>query len=267
MSRGFKNFLIILAIPFIAYLVFLIYYNTLRVDIQFEIKEQYPEGQDEPTTYLWVETTSEYPCYNYRLTHTTETLQNETSITFNRPQRPENICLTAIGPATFREQIPLQDGKNILKFKWGIKKDRYTINVLQDKILLKPSLIDKLIRFTKPKDTIVPLVPKNVLWAKCFKYSNDFDWHCNDFFDEIDKIATPYLIPEGKKIPQMRVYTYNGKNEPLLQIIKKYDVPNYYVRIDTKGKAIICLYTERICDIYPESYARPLETTYVDHYD
>lgn len=214
---------------------------TFEGDINFGIRERFTKQFDGLHLYLSVSTEKIFPCSNYGIKHSIITKDNTIKVILGGITKP-NICLTALGPASFiSEDLSLGIGAYTLEFHSKDKIDKYSVKVSKESVTIET--IEK--TFSKTEQIEIDLLPENLLWADCFykgdwKY-NPTDDYCKRFFAEIEIFAQPYLIAKEGKTPKNQFYLYAGEDQPLIDLIQKYNRENFYVKVSTwEGKTFIC---------------------------
>lgn len=214
---------------------------TFEGDINFRIHEIFTKEFDGPHLYLSVLTEKIFPCSNYGFEHSVSTNYNTIKVILDEITEPNIICLTAPGPASFSKDLNLNEGTYTLEFHSKDKIDKYAVIVSKVSVLIESIEAS----FTKTEQTKIDRLPENLLWADCFydgewKY-NPRDDHCERFFSEIETFAQPYLTAEEGKTPRNQFYLYTGEDQPLINLIQKYDREKFYVKISTwEGKSFFC---------------------------
>lgn len=107
--------------------------DSISTGLIFYPKEEYAQENSMPKLYLHFETKKIYPCENYNIQTSTFKQSNELIIRFDKINA-DNMCLTALGPATTRIELPsnitsvvLINGKSI---------DRYLLNQTREMVEL-----------------------------------------------------------------------------------------------------------------------------------
>jgi hypothetical protein len=102
--------------------------GTLDEAITFNVISFTPDGFNEEQLVINVQTEKEYTCDNYNIEHDVRYIDNTIEISLQDVSEPE-ICLTNIGPASFRITFSIEEGAFdlLLYSKQGI--DRYGIIV------------------------------------------------------------------------------------------------------------------------------------------
>jgi hypothetical protein len=84
--------------------------------------------EGEPRIYLSMQTEKIYPCCNYWLETAVAVLGEEVRVAITGVYVPE-ICLTALGPAGSRTELPLAPGRYRLIFTVGSRSESYVLTV------------------------------------------------------------------------------------------------------------------------------------------
>lgn len=149
-------------------------------------------------------------------------------------------CTADVRAESFYSYLDLSDGNYLLEFHAKDKTDKYALRISKEKISLEPvqtsfSTTDRL-EINRP--------PENWLEAECHyngKWFDPLDGFCLRFFDEVGKIAKPYLAAEEGKMPENLFYTYVGEEGVLFDVLRRYWEQEFKVAISTwKGKEFAC---------------------------
>ena len=99
-------------------------------DILFRVMESHLYNEDqEPQIYLFLQTSEEYGCCNYKIENRISYNNNQINIEILGVSLPGDICLTAIGPATAQIPLNLGNGEYEFEIKNGEITDTYNITV------------------------------------------------------------------------------------------------------------------------------------------
>jgi hypothetical protein len=224
---------------------------------------------DGPHLFLIVSTNKEYSCSNYGIEGSVDISGNIIKVVLGDITKPD-MCLTAMGPAKFIEELDLKEGKYTLEFHLKSGVDKYNIVVTKEEISIKKIKAT----LSKPEQTRIYRTPENLISVKCFRYrygcekkGDIINELCPIFFAEIEKVATPadrslldkgilggYCIKEDFDKGECKFYYYTGNIESLESIFEASnnynlrrgyeaecrDLNLYYKRIDTWLGHLFC---------------------------
>ena len=92
-----------------------------------------------PQIVLIVETTKVYPCFNYSLEAALQVADHLLRVLVTENvHAPEEICLTAIGPAQYRAVLPVTVGRYTLEFVRNGVTDLYEVTISDSAIFIAP---------------------------------------------------------------------------------------------------------------------------------
>ncbi len=138
------------------------------------------------------------------------------------------------GPASFAKDLSLQDGDYILEFISKGNSNKYSLMVWEKSVSLSALNND----FIETQHTEIKRFLQNELEATCWSnwsygaWGNDINnKRCQSFFNEINKVATPYIVAEQSKQPKNQFYLYTGDRDTLVHLIKKYTLHGMYVKL------------------------------------
>jgi len=206
----------------------------------FGIQERSTQEFDGPHLFLSVITEKEFPCSNFGIEHSMSVDESTVKITFGEIIYTE-LCLTALGPASFSEELNLSKGLYTLEFHNKEKVDKYSLDISTDTVSIKSFEST----FTKTEQTTNKRTPKNLLRADCYYNStwtsDPKDDYCEKFFSEIETFAEPFIVAEEGRKPKNQFYHFDGRDEVLVDLINKYDRDGHYIKLATsEGKSFIC---------------------------
>lgn len=100
-------------------------------DLRFAIREGHYVNDPPPAPHiaLILETTTQYPCANYQLVSQLTTAGTVLRVSVTDEVVKPEVCLTAIGPAGFRVNLPVTIGTYALEFTRDGVTDRYSVTV------------------------------------------------------------------------------------------------------------------------------------------
>ncbi|MFH2106943.1 MAG: hypothetical protein ABII22_06815 [Candidatus Micrarchaeota archaeon] len=99
---------------------------TLNDNIKFDVHRQF--SGSESGFLLYVETDKIYPCMNYYLRHNLEVNSRIIKVGLGDVSE-SSLCFTALGPASFTENLDLKDGNYTLEFVSANGMDSYHLIV------------------------------------------------------------------------------------------------------------------------------------------
>ena len=154
-------------------------------------------------------------------------IQNDISIddkmitlTFEKIRSPKKGSMTtqAFSPAGLLEEIQIDEGEYLLELAGKNSIDAYLLKITKEEIILVP----KKATFTETNMRVIKRFPKNGLSATCYAYENNkpSKGNCEYFFNEISKIASRMTINDSQDFPRTQIYTYEGDDQRLLEIVK-----------------------------------------------
>ena len=155
--------------------------RPIEGNIIFSVKEGYKnhDSISEPSIMLSMATEKIYPCCNWSIISKIAVQSNKISIDFLGIYVPE-ICLTALGPATFTSFLDISNGEYSLYFSSMSGTDRYILTVTDSSI----KITEDVSQFTKPEFKLFWRYPLNSFVYLCGT-TTETSWICEDFLDTL----------------------------------------------------------------------------------
>ena len=109
-------------------------------ELSFAIREGYyvDPPPPPPQIALIVETTKQYPCFNYWLESELHVADHLLRVVVTDSVHIPQVCLTAIGPAQYRAALPVSAGRYTLEFVRNGLTDRYDVTISDWAISITP---------------------------------------------------------------------------------------------------------------------------------
>jgi hypothetical protein len=154
-------------------------------------------GPSEPKILLTMRTERIYGCCNFSILADVETGPRIITVTLQGIYEPE-ICLTALGPATYQTILPLSLGTYQLVMINGGACDKHTVEVTASSIRLTPGT-------STVSSVLTPLSWR--IPVRSFAYvcgtTVETAWIYNDFRDSLLKISSlrEFSFPDSGQIP------------------------------------------------------------------
>lgn len=167
--------------------------------ILFSLREGYAKIGEvaDPEIILSMATQSIYGCCNYSIVARTCFDGATFEVNLQGIYIPD-ICLTALGPATFRRPVNLPTGTFEFIISSADTIDRYEVTITETSISLQA--IET--RFTIPRSTLVWRYPENSFACVCGTME-ETAWICGDFADSL--LAMPnlqsFVFPDSGTVP------------------------------------------------------------------
>ena len=180
--------------------------------VKVSIFEGFPmNGQPgDPTIILAMQTEQTYGCINFSILADVDSKPGIITVTIRGIHKPE-ICLTAFGPATYRNTLPLSPGAYQLLVRNGSASDRHTLEVTGTSI-----------RMTAGTST-VSIVSSTLSWripVRSFAYlcgtTVETAWMCESFRDSLLRIPSlrEFTFPDSGDAPYPAASTGYWHNDP-----------------------------------------------------
>jgi hypothetical protein len=148
-----------------------------------------------------METEKTYGCINYQIRAEILRSGGQVDIRILGIEPPEGSCLTALGPATFREALNLPEGAYTLDISYQYAVDRYHLIVKDDSL----QIVSTVPTFTQPDYSIYWRYPENSFVYLCGTMT-ETSWICDDFLSrllsEVD--LEEFTFPDFGEIPYPR---------------------------------------------------------------
>lgn len=167
--------------------------------IMFSLREGYePQGEvADPKIMLEMETEKIYGCYNFSIVART-CFDGATFEADLRGIYTPYICLTALGPATFRRPIDLPEGTFAFLISSADTVDRYEVTVLHSSIAIEAVET----HFTEPRWNLAWRYPERSFTSVC-SAGDETAWVCGAFRDSL--LAMPnirsFVFPDSGLVP------------------------------------------------------------------
>lgn len=203
-------------------------------EITFEIAEWFTGQFDGPHLYLLVSTEQIFGHANYEFDHSIITRGNVIKVILGEVYLPDGVSLPAPSPAGFSARLELnEDSDYTLEFHSRHHRDKYIVRTSNG--LVEIETVER--NFSNTEQTTVKRIPKNMLEAVCF-YNGDWkydprDDFCERFFNEIEKIAQPYLVAEEGRRSKNQFYLYTGEDQQLIDLLLRHEREDFYIKITT----------------------------------
>jgi len=182
--------------------------------------------------FLILKTDAVYGCANYKIAANTTKSADRIVVDIKGIQR-EQVCLDAMGQATFSEKLGDLKGELNLILRYEGEEDRYKLAVSDEAINIT-SLNSSFTRIDHPLSLLRIL--KNVIWAECGHYdrigceeNNQYTSVCQRFFKELEELGAEPFKPKngtyafaGFDRQNLRHFKYSGDASKLESLVKKY---------------------------------------------
>lgn len=184
--------------------------------------------------FLILKTDAVYECANYKIVANTIKSADRIVVDIKGIQR-EQICLEAMGQATFSEKLGDLKGELDLILRYEGEEDKYKL-VVSDEAINITSLNSSFTHIDHPLSLL--RIPKNAIWAECGHYdrigceeNNQYTSVCQKFFKELEELGAEQFKPKngtyafaGFDRQNLRHFKYYGDASKLESLIKKYSV-------------------------------------------
>lgn len=211
--------------------------NTgINTNIEFMPVELYEsDAQGTPFTALRIATTNNYPCSNYNLVTTQQSVNGELTVRFKRIDAPTN-CVTTPGPAQIFVAMPTNTTKII--FKNGQIIDTYHVAITAQKVIITPEVTN----FTESLHTTTFRYPQNTFAYVCGTSSEDVAIY-NEFLNilQSNPAFTEYIFEDDGRIPYAETSSGHEVNHP-----SKYFKYNNTSDFNTAGQLLENFTTQHI---------------------
>jgi len=150
----------------------------------FKITEGYPmyDCNCQPVIVLSMETEKIYGCMNFLIESQVKRLSADgIRVDLLGIKEPE-VCLTALGPATFTAVLDLEERSYDLLFVNGLSRDSYLLHVKPDVIQVEDQVTAG--NITRPSITTYWRYPQDSFVYLCGT-TEDTTWICDDFFNRL----------------------------------------------------------------------------------
>ena len=166
-------------------------YGKFESRTNFRIFESYINGQsgEPPQIYIWLSSEKIYPCMNYAYSVNVRASSSAVDMFLNGIIEP-NICLTALGPATYTTRLGFTSGLHNLTFYSAVFEDKYVVLVTDSSIVISGNPTEN----TKPISTLYWRYPKNSFVYLCGTLTEDSSLA----YDFLDTLKTHLNIKEFK---------------------------------------------------------------------
>ncbi len=184
--------------------------------------------------FLILKTDAVYECANYKIVANTIKSADRIVVDIKGIQR-EQICLEAMGQATFSEKLGDLKGELDLILRYEGEEDRYKLAVSDESINIT-SLNSNFTHIVHPLSFL--RIPKDVIWAECGHYdkigceeNSQYTSVCQKFFKELEELGAEPFEPKngtyafaGFDRQNLRHFKYSGDASKLESLIKKYSI-------------------------------------------
>ena len=187
--------------------------------VKFKLQEEFTTKSDGAHIFLSIDTQRIFACTGYSIEADIDKKDEKIMVTLGNIKPPTGgICGQALSPASFKEEIDIQTGQYTLEFHQISKVDTYSLEVTPEKIYIKPVKST----FSNSTASEVNRTPKDLLKVTCGfdKFDKDNN-KCKEIFANVETFATPYLLAK-KDIPTIQYYKYDGPDDKLIELLKKY---------------------------------------------
>lgn len=165
--------------------------GKLESRVNFKIYESFQDNKsgDAPQIYISLNSEKIYPCMNYSYSVNAVESGGSIEMYLSGIIKP-NICLTALGPATYRQQLNFNEGLHELNFYAAGFSDRYVVFVSDSSIVVSGNSTDN----TKPVYTLYWRHPKHSFVYTCGTLTEDSSLA----YDFLDTLKSHLNIKEFK---------------------------------------------------------------------
>lgn len=208
-----------------------------------------------PMVNIKVSSIKNYSCANFTYEYEVTTEGNTITVDIRDVIEPE-ICLTAMGPASFAESFDLKNGVYQIEFRAFSSIEKFILRVGDEYIALE-QVAGSLMKIADQNKFIEKYrllrTPKNLITVQCFRYQygcegpyDQEDELCPLLYRNLSEVALPltkssfmddqhYLgglllsCVEGDHDGECRIFSYDGKTsdlEALLHEADNYDLRN-----------------------------------------
>lgn len=181
----------------------------INTNIEFMPVELYEsDAQGTPFTALRIATTNNYPCSNYNIVTTQQSVNGELIVRFKRIDAPTN-CVTTPGPAQIFVAMPANTTK--ITFKNGQVIDTYHISITAQKMIVTPEVSN----FTESLHTTTFRYPQNSFAYVCGTTQEDIALY-EEFLSILQSNAafTEYTFDGEGRIPYAETSSGHEVNHP-----------------------------------------------------
>lgn len=174
-----------------------------------EAYESYGTEQD-PVLYLTMQTEKIYGCCNFSIAADIDFTPDVITVSLREVIKPE-ICLTALGPALFREPFPVPPGTYTFTVRTADSTDTHTLVITDSSVVIRPGSTG----ISRPDTTLLWRFPRRS-FAAVLGTTTETAWMCEAFIDSLKGLPAlrEFHFPDSGLIPYPTVSSGYWHNEP-----------------------------------------------------